>query len=194
MAAARGQGDLWTLLPRPDSPLSWTGSLTTGCYCCLIDLEEAAVITRRGCVIWLSVAGPLVAVCAGLSGRCAGADTLVRKTFKYDTPDKCKIDSDIWFCGGTVILTGGLNSHSFSLTIQGQLQPQIKMSGTELVVAKPKAEVDYDQTVIVHRIRAGETPYSINETVEIKNSRFSLKEVTDVCLQAVANFAPATRC
>jgi hypothetical protein len=152
------------------------------------------VITRLGCVTGLSVIGPLVALCVGLSGWCAGADTLVRKIFKYDTPDKCQIDGDIWFCGGTVILVGDLNSHNFALTIKGPLQPQIKMSGTELVVAKPKAGVDYDQTVIVHHIRAGEVPYSIDETVEIKNSRFSLKEVTGVCLQAVANFAPATRC
>lgn len=82
---------------------------------------------------------------------------------------------------------GELGSHNFLLTIRGELQPQIMMSGTELVVAKPK-------TVIVHHIRPGETPYLINETVEIKTSRFSLRDVTDVCLQAVANFSPATRC
>lgn len=142
----------------------------------------------------LSVIGLLVALCLGLSGRYAGADTLVRKTFKYDTPDQCHIDGDIWFCGGIVILVGDANAHNFLLTIQGQLQPQISMGGTELVVAKPKAGADYDQTVIVHHIRAGTAPYSVNESVEIKNSRFSLKEVTGVCLQAVANFAPATRC
>ena len=90
--------------------------------------------------------------------------------------------------------TGELNSHDFLLTIRGELQPQIMMSGTELVVAKPKAGTDYDKTVIVHHIRPGEATYSINETVEIKNSRLSLKEVTDVCLQEVANFSPATRC
>ncbi len=102
-----------------------------------------------------------------------------------------------WFCGfqsgvGTVTLMGELSSHNILLTIRGELQPEIMMSGTELVVAKPKAGTDYDQTVIVHHIRPGEAPYLINVTVEISNSRFSLKDVTDVCLQAVANFSPAT--
>jgi hypothetical protein len=93
-----------------------------------------------------------------------------------------------------VTLTGDLKAHNFLLTIRGELQPRIKMSGTELVVAKPKAGTDGGETVIVHHIKPGETPYLINETVEVKNSRFSLNEITDVCLQEVANFSPATRC
>ena len=157
------------------------------------------MVTRRDWVMRLSLIGRLAALYIGLAGGLAGADTLVTKTFRYDTPAKCQIDGDIWFCGfrggvGTVSLIGDSNSHDFLLTIRGELQPQIKMSGAELVVAKPKAGTDYDKTVIVHHIRSGEAVYSINETVEIKNSRFSLKEVTDVCLQAVANFSPATRC
>ncbi len=157
------------------------------------------MVAHRRCVMRLFLVGPLAALYIGLSGGGAGADAVVRKTFRYDTPDKCEIDGDIWFCGfhggvGIVTLMGELGSHNFLLTIRGELQPQIMMSGTELVVAKPKAGTDYDQTVIVHHIRPGETPYLINETVEIKNSRFSLRDVTDVCLQAVANFSPATRC
>lgn len=157
------------------------------------------MVTRRGCVIRRFLIDRLAALYIGLAGGLAGAGTLVTKTFRYDTPARCEIDGDIWFCGfrggvGTVSFTGDLNSHDFLLTIRGELQPQIKMSGTELVVAKPKAGTDYDKTVIVHHIRPGEAIYSINETVEIKNSRLSLKEVTDVCLQEVANFSPATRC
>jgi len=47
----------------------------------------------------LFLIGPLAALYIGLSGGGAGADALVRKTFRYDTPDKCEIDGDIWFCG-----------------------------------------------------------------------------------------------
>jgi hypothetical protein len=147
----------------------------------------------------LALIVPLAALYIGLSGGRAGSDTLFRKTFHYATPDRCEIDSDIWFCGlhggaGTVTLTGDLKAHNFLLTIRGELQPRIKMSGTELVVAKPKAGTDGGETVIVHHIKPGETPYLINETVEVKNSRFSLNEITDVCLQEVANFSSATRC
>jgi hypothetical protein len=40
----------------------------------------------------------LAALYIGLTGGNAGADVLVTKTFRYGTPDQCKIDGDIWFC------------------------------------------------------------------------------------------------
>ena len=77
----------------------------------------------------LCLIGPPAALCIGLSGGNAGADVLVTKRFKYDTPDPCKTNGDIWFCSfrggvGTVTLQGDANSHDFLLTIKGELQPQ----------------------------------------------------------------------
>ena len=118
---------------------------------------------------------------------------IVEKTFRYDTPARCFIDSDIRFCGfvggvGTVTLRGAADSHDFFLTIKGELQPQVTMNGSELVIATPTVGSTNDKTAIVHRIHRGAADYWIDETVEFKDSRFPLGEISDVRLKAVSHF------
>jgi hypothetical protein len=123
----------------------------------------------------------------------AAPKPIVEKTFRYDTPGRCYIDPDIRFCGfvggvGTVTLRGTADSHNFLLTIKGELQPQVSMNGTELVIATPVTSATNDQTAIVHRIHNGPGSYQIDETVDFNNSRFPLSDITDVHLKAVSHF------
>jgi hypothetical protein len=85
-----------------------------------------------------------------------------------------------------VTLRGKPNSRKFLLTIRGELQPQVVMSGSEPVIAIPMSKEANGKSGLVHHIRPGPHNYFINETVTIENSRFMLKDITDVRLRAVS--------
>lgn len=147
--------------------------------------------SRRGALAVCVVAAITASV--AVSGRAA--ENEVVRTFKYDTAQRCYIDSDIRFCGfpggvGTVTLRGAPNSRSFLLTIKGQLQPQVKMNGTELLIVNAVRKEANDKSLLVHRIRPGDTNHFIDETVQVNKSRFRLRDITDVRIRAVSVMPP----